>query len=75
MKNDENSEKNSAFGDLISIAEAARIRGVTHGAIQGLIRRGKLSVIEIGGRKYLSQKEVEEFEPEAAGRPKKQKRQ
>lgn len=68
MKNDLN--------DLISIAEAARIRGVTHAAIQDLIKRNKLEVTEIGGRRFLSRKEVEIYEPEQPlGRPPKDKTQ
>ena len=63
--------KNADLSELISISEAAKIRGVTHGAIQDLIRRGKLSAVEIGGRRYLNKSEVKEFKPKSVGRPKK----
>jgi excisionase family DNA binding protein len=55
--------------DLITQAEAARIRGVTRTAIAGLIARGNLSVVEIGGQKFLRRAEVEKYKPQAAGRP------
>lgn len=59
--------------NLISISEAARIREVSHSAIQDLIKRGKLTVVEIGGRKFLNRDEVENFTPESIGRPPKEK--
>jgi excisionase family DNA binding protein len=61
------------LSDLISISEAARVREVSHAAIQNLIRRGKLSSVEIGGRRFLSRSEVESYEPEPVGRPPKPK--
>ena len=57
------------FSDLISISEAARIRNVSHAAIQDLIKRGKISVEEIGGRKLLSRQEIENYKPDTGGRP------
>jgi excisionase family DNA binding protein len=54
--------------DLISISEAARLRDVTHGAIQDLIARGKLSVVVIAGRRLLRRSDVENFEPGTPGR-------
>jgi excisionase family DNA binding protein len=59
--------------DMISISDAAQIRGVSHGAIQDLIKRGRLSSFEIGGRRLLSRKEVESFQPKSIGRPPKAK--
>lgn len=59
--------------NLISISEAARIREVSHSAIQDLIKREKLTAIEIGGRRFLNRDEVENFEPESIGRPPKEK--
>ena len=61
--------KKAAVEDLISIAEAARLRGVTHGAIRNLIDRGRLSSVEIAGRRLVARSEVEAFEPEKGGRP------
>ncbi len=55
--------------DLITQSEAARLREVTPEAIAGLIRRGRLTVIEVGGRKFLRRSEVVNFEALAGGRP------
>ena len=61
------------LGELISISEAARIRKVSHTAIQDLIKRGKLAVVTVGGRRLLRRGEVESFQPESVGRPPKAK--
>jgi hypothetical protein len=55
--------------DLVTQAEAARIRGVSREAIYGLVAREKLTVIEIGGQKFLRRSEVENYRPELGGRP------
>lgn len=55
--------------DLITQSEAARIRGVTREAIYGLVLRGKLTVVEIGGQKFVRRSEVENYTPEVGGRP------
>lgn len=55
------------LGDLISQAEAARIRGVTRAAIRDLIRRGRLRSAPIGGRELVYRSEVEAFEKEKPG--------
>ncbi len=55
--------------DLITQAEAARIRGVSREAVYGLVARGKLTVVEIGGQKFLKRSEVESYQPEPGGRP------
>jgi excisionase family DNA binding protein len=57
--------------DLITQAEAARIRGVSREAIYGLVARGKLSVVEIGGQKFLKRSDVQRYAPESGGRPSK----
>jgi excisionase family DNA binding protein len=59
--------------DLITITEAARLREVSHQAILNLIRRGRLNVIELGGRKFLRRSEVVNFEALLGGRPAKKK--
>lgn len=59
----------SDLNDLITQAEAARIRGVTREAIYGLVLRGKLTVVEIGGQKFVRRSEVETYTPEVGGRP------
>lgn len=55
--------------DLITQAEAARLRGVSREAIYGLVARGKLQTVEIGGQKFVRRSEVENYTPEPGGRP------
>ncbi len=55
--------------DLITQAEAARLRGVSREAIYGLVARRKLQVIEIGGQKFVRRSDVENYTPEIGGRP------
>jgi excisionase family DNA binding protein len=55
--------------DLITIREAAELRGVSVSAIGDLVRRGRLSSVEKFGRRLLSRREVESFE-DARGWPK-----
>lgn len=57
--------------DLITQTEAAKLRGVTSEAISDLIRRGRLKIVEVGGRKFLRRSEVLGFEPQKGGRPSK----
>lgn len=59
-----------AMSDLISQAEAARIRGVSRAAIRDLIRRGRLRSFNLAGRELVYRSEVESFEKETPG-PKK----
>jgi excisionase family DNA binding protein len=60
--------------DLISQAEAARLRGVTRQAIARLIKRGRLRAVNVAGRLLLLREDVMRFEPDAAGRPSRVKR-
>ena len=55
--------------DLITPAEAARVRGVTRAAISDLVRRGRLRSTDVGGRPFLYRSEVENFEKIVEGRP------
>lgn len=55
--------------DLITIREAAEVRGVSVSAIGDLVRRGRLTATEMFGRKLVSRREVEGFE-DARGWPK-----
>lgn len=55
--------------DWISQSEAARLRGVSRQAIARLVRRGRLGVLRIGGRTLVRRGDVEQFQPEGAGRP------
>ena len=56
--------------DLISQAEAARIRGVSPQAIGHLVRTGKLKSVMVAGRLLVFKSEVEKFKPDPGGRPK-----
>ena len=53
--------------DLISQADAARIRGVSHQAIVHLVKQGRFKVSKIGGRIFLSRTEVESYRPGKPG--------
>lgn len=56
--------------ELISQAEAARIRGVSQQAISNLIRRGRLTSTLVAGRTLVLRTEVEAFVPKPKlGRP------
>lgn len=57
--------------DLISIAEAARLRGVTPSAIRDLIERQRLDVEVVGGRRFVLRSQVLTFKPEVGGRGRK----
>ncbi len=59
--------------DLITQSEAARLREVSPEAIADLIKRGRLTAIELGGRKFLRRSEVINFEALPGGRPSKKK--
>jgi predicted XRE-type DNA-binding protein len=60
-------------GDWISQAEAARIRGVSQPAIVKLIRRGRLTTVNMAGRTVVLRSEVENFVAQPkGGRPSKQ---
>ncbi len=60
--------------DLITPAEAAKLRGVSNQAIVDLLRRGRLTRVEVGGRPFVSRKEVVSFRAVRKGWPKGKKR-
>ena len=60
----------SKLDDMISQAEAARIRSVTPQAIGHLIKAGKLKTVTVAGRVLVFRSEIEDFEPDLGGRPK-----
>jgi len=68
-------KKKDDLSDLISQAEAARIRGVTRAAIADLIKRGKLKSVDLAGRQLVYRSEIEAYEPGEPGRPRKDGRQ
>ena len=55
--------------DLITQAEAARLREVTAEAINDLIKRGKFEVFEVAGQKLLRRNDVINYRPSKGGRP------
>ena len=59
--------------DMITQAEAARIRGVSHEAIRHLVRQGRFKVFRIGGKPFLLRSEVEAYQPGVGGRPRTKK--
>jgi hypothetical protein len=59
--------------DLITQAEAARLRGVSRAAISDLVKRRKLKVKKIGAVTFVSRSEVINYSPEVGGRPPKKK--
>lgn len=56
--------------DLITVTEAAKLRGVSRQAIHALIERGRLGSVNMFGRVLVYRSEVEAFEKETPG-PKK----
>jgi hypothetical protein len=59
--------------DLVSQAEAARLRGVDRAAIADLIKRGRLKTVKIDGVAYVYRSEVVNFQRGKPG-PKPQKK-
>ncbi|MFN7930723.1 MAG: hypothetical protein U0Y68_22925 [Blastocatellia bacterium] len=58
--------------DMITVKEAAHLRGVTRGAIWNLIRRRRLRVEMVFGRALVYRAEVENFAPLIAAPPRPQ---
>ena len=61
------------MSDLISQAEAARLRGVTRAAISDLIKRDKLRSVNVAGRALVYRSEILNYEQGEPGRPRKAK--
>lgn len=61
------------LNDLISQAEAARLRGVSRQAIKKLVEIGRLTAYPVGGRNLVSKSELLQFVPQKPGRPKSKK--
>jgi len=57
------------LNDLITQADAARIRDVSREAIADLITRGRLATVEVAGQKFVKRSEIENFVTRKAGRP------
>jgi excisionase family DNA binding protein len=67
MAKKKESKEADTMKDLISQAEAARVRGVTRAAIRDLIRRSRIRSITLGGRDLVYRSEIEAFEKEKPG--------
>jgi excisionase family DNA binding protein len=65
--------KGSSEEDLITISEAAEIRGASVSAISHLVRRGRLRSVERFGKTLVYRSDVQAFEPEKPG-PKTEKK-
>lgn len=63
----------SDIDDLITQADAARIRDVSREAIADLIARGRLQTVEVAGQRFVKRSDVENFTERKAGRPPKLK--
>lgn len=60
--------------DLVRQTTAAKMRGVSTQAIVKLVQRGKLTRVVIDGYTFVLRKEVENFKPSLAGRPRQAKK-
>ncbi len=70
MAKKKSEKETDEMADLISQAEAARLRGVTRAAIQDLVRRGRIRSVSVGGRALVYRSEIVSYEKGEAGRPK-----
>ena len=56
-----------SLADLISQAEAARIRGVSRASINQLIKRGRLTSTIIAGKHFVYRSEIMKFREKKPG--------
>lgn len=62
------SENNQGeLGDLVTVSEAADIRGVSRQAIHALIERGRLRSVNMFGRVLVYRSDVDSFEKDKPG--------
>lgn len=52
---------------VVPSSEAAELRGISRASVSDLIKRGRLHVIEFGGKKFVTKKELQEFKPAKTG--------
>jgi hypothetical protein len=57
--------------ELLTVTQAAAERGKTRQSINYLIRQGKLEVVEIAGKRFISRRTLAAFAPGTGGRPRK----
>jgi len=61
--------------ELLTVTQAAELRGVSRQAINHLIRQNKLDAVDIAGRRFVRRSALEKFEPDRGGRPKEIKKE
>ncbi len=54
--------------DLVTLTTASKLRGVSFQAIQNLVRRRKLSVVEIDGVKFVKRSEIISYKRGKSGK-------
>jgi excisionase family DNA binding protein len=60
-------KKNLDPAQWVSQADAAEMRGVTRQAIARLVKKGRFTILSIGGKVLLKRSEVEKFKPKPPG--------
>lgn len=60
--------KSADLSEWISLAEAARIRGVSRQAMSKLVKQGRFDTLNVGGRQLVHKAQVAGFAPKPAGR-------
>jgi hypothetical protein len=55
--------------ELLTVSQAAAESGKTRQAINYLIRQGKLQIVEIAGKRFISRRVLTAFTPDHGGRP------
>jgi hypothetical protein len=58
----------------MSQSEAARVRGISRQAVSDLIKRGRLTTLEIAGKKLVLRSDIKKFKPRDPGPKPKRKR-
>lgn len=59
--------------NLISLTSAAKRRGVSRQFIESLVKRGKLTPVVIDGHPFVYIQDVDSYESETGGRPRKER--
>lgn len=55
--------------ELLTVSQAAELRGTTRQAINYLVRQRKLPVVEIAGKRFIKRGDLDSFTPDKGGRP------
>jgi excisionase family DNA binding protein len=67
-------KENIDLNEWITTTEAAAIRDISPQGILHLIAHDKIRHIKMGRQYFLNRKEVQNYEPDKGGRPRKKKR-